>query len=137
MPTERCIQSRTEGFALLQFKSIYTTNPETARAQTAFRNVTRHNQSAMPFEDLGQHGSDSGSSDYSPDSDVMPNYCTHSSDSDAFSLDPEDDRISPQKHDGHSDSPAQNPSLYNSLSFICARIEIECSLFLYSICTST
>jgi hypothetical protein len=57
----------------------------------------------MPLEDLEQYGSDSGSGDYSPDSDIMPNYRKQNSDSYAFSLDSGDNSISAQKFDRQSD----------------------------------
>jgi hypothetical protein len=38
--SDSCISSRTEGFAPVQFKTLYTTDPVTARAQYAFRPVT-------------------------------------------------------------------------------------------------
>ncbi len=98
--SDPCVQAQTDGFAQLQFKSLYTTGPMTGRAQYVFRPVTSlHNNSAMPLSDLEGYGSDSGSSDDSPDSDAMPDSCQQNSDPDATCSDSDVDRLASQKFD--------------------------------------
>ncbi len=58
----------------------------------------------MPREDLEQYGSDSGTSNVSPDSDAIPNYHIQNYDPNAFSLGSGDDLISVRKFDGQFDS---------------------------------
>ncbi len=70
----------------------------TARAQSTFWPVTRlHNNSAMPLSDLGGYGSDSGSSDDSPNSDAMSNSCQQSSDPDRTCSESDVDRLADQR----------------------------------------
>ncbi len=58
----------------------------------------------MPLENLEQYVSDFGSSDYSRDSDAMPNSHQQYSDPDATSSESEDDGSAAQQFDGPSDS---------------------------------
>jgi hypothetical protein len=76
-----CIQSRTEGFALFQFKMLYMTDPVTARVQSPRSQISP----AIPLENLEQYGSDFGSSDNSRGSGAMPNYHQQCSDPNATS----------------------------------------------------
>jgi hypothetical protein len=89
--SDSCNPSRTEEFAPIQFKTLYTTHLVTAQAQSAFWPVTWfHINSAMPLEGFDAYTSDCGSSiDSSDAADVpkTPKYDTNANGTEAGSND--------------------------------------------------
>jgi hypothetical protein len=51
--SDTCIPSQTEGFAPIQFKTLYTTVPETARVQAGLRPVTCHKSGCNATQAVG------------------------------------------------------------------------------------